>query len=224
MKNRILSAVLALILLFSLTVNASAAHPVPDLTKNGSLTFEMYYDKKPLNSGCLNLYKVGEITEEDQNFSFSPIACFEDDDVSFQDINDPELAEKLLELANKETVPLTKLTALIKDGKAVFSDLEPGLYLVWQDDPDACKDLSPIAPFLISIPRYIDGEYITDVVATPKNSPKPKPEPPDTPPPPDLPKTGQLNWPVPLMAIAGAVLFITGLILCATRKRTYNEE
>ena len=39
MKNRILSFLLVLVLLSALAVNASAAHPVPDLSQNGSLTF-----------------------------------------------------------------------------------------------------------------------------------------------------------------------------------------
>ena len=44
------------------------------------------------------------------------------------------------------------------------------------------------------------------------------------PPPPDLPQTGQLNWPIPTMAIAGAVLLVLGWILLAGRKRVDHEE
>jgi LPXTG-motif cell wall-anchored protein len=39
-----------------------------------------------------------------------------------------------------------------------------------------------------------------------------------------LPQTGQLNWPIPAMAIAGAVLLVLGWILLAGRKRAGHAE
>ncbi|MBE6967137.1 MAG: LPXTG cell wall anchor domain-containing protein [Ruminococcaceae bacterium] len=39
-----------------------------------------------------------------------------------------------------------------------------------------------------------------------------------------MPQTGQLNWPVPVMAIIGATLFITGWVLCLRKKRIKDEE
>lgn len=41
---------------------------------------------------------------------------------------------------------------------------------------------------------------------------------------PKLPQTGQLNWPIPAITIAGLVLFVTGWILCFGRKRERNEK
>lgn len=41
---------------------------------------------------------------------------------------------------------------------------------------------------------------------------KPYTPPPPPPPPPDIPQTGQLWWPVPIMAIAGLVLFVAGFV------------
>jgi hypothetical protein len=38
-----------------------------------------------------------------------------------------------------------------------------------------------------------------------------------------LPQTGQLNWPVPLMAVMGILLFVTGWKLTAQRKDDQNE-
>lgn len=41
---------------------------------------------------------------------------------------------------------------------------------------------------------------------------KPGTPPPSPPPPPDLPQTGQLWWPIPLLAAAGLVMFVTGYV------------
>jgi len=39
-----------------------------------------------------------------------------------------------------------------------------------------------------------------------------------------LPQTGQLNWPVPLMACAGLALFALGWALCYAGKKEGYEE
>ena len=50
-------------------------------------------------------------------------------------------------------------------------------------------------------------------------------EPPPTEPgEPDLPQTGQLNWPIPLMAVAGLGFFVVGWTLCFGKKREHNEK
>jgi len=226
MKNRILSLLLAMVLLSALVVSASAAHPVPDLSKNGSLTFVMDLDGVLLDNGNVNLYKVGEIAEEDGNYGFVPIEKLQGMEVELDSVGEPYLAEELLTLA--QAMALTKITAPIEDGNAAFSDLPIGLYLVWQGSEDATEGLFPIQPFLISVPKFQNGTYELDVLAKPKNAPEtiPPETTKPTPPPSDekLPQTGQLNWPVPAMALAGAVLFITGWILCISRKRMGNEK
>ena len=46
-----------------------------------------------------------------------------------------------------------------------------------------------------------------------------EPEPED----PELPKTGQLNWPVPILTILGLSFFTAGWILCFHRRRDSHE-
>ena len=222
MKNRILSALLALILMSVLIVHASAVHPVPDLSRNGSLTFAMELDGTALDNGNLNLYKVGEIAEDDGNYFFQLI---DEREITKESQIDENLAKEMLTLAKE--MSLTKLTAPIEEGSAEFTDLPVGLYVVWQDEKDATKGLFPIQPFLISVPRFQDGTYELDVLAKPKNAPEtipPESTEPPPPPPPKLPQTGQLNWPVPVMALTGTMLFVAGWILCMSRKRISNEK
>lgn len=221
MKNRILSFLLVLVLLSALAVNASAAHPVPDLSQNGSLTFQMELDGVALDNGSLNLYKVGEITDDDGNYFFQLIDGRE---ILLSEEIDQILAEEMLTLAKASA--LTKLSAPIEGGKAAFTDLPVGLYVVWQDTSDATEGLFPIQPFLISVPRFQNGIYASDVMAKPKNAPETIPPETTVPPKPDetLPQTGQLNWPVPVMAMAGAVLFILGWLLFTRGKRMSHEK
>ena len=222
MKNRMLSALLALILMSALIVHASAVHPVPDLSQNGSLTFEMGLDGTALDNGNLNLYKVGEIAEDDGNYFFQ---LMDEREIKKESQIDENLAKEMLTLAKE--MSLTKLTAPIEEGSAEFADLPVGLYVVWQDEKDATKGLFPIQPFLISVPRFQNGTYELDVLAKPKNAPEtipPESTEPPPPPPPKLPQTGQLNWPVPVMALTGTMLFVMGWILCMSRKRISNEK
>lgn len=225
MKKKICFLLLVLVLLSTFTVTASASHSVPDLSKNGSLTFLMDLDGVPLDGGSLNLYKVGQIVEDDGDYSFQLIETLQGSNALLDSWEDPVLAEKLLTLA--KVVQLPKLTTPIRKGKAVFTDLPVGLYVVWQDEADATRGFSPIQPFLISVPTFRNDEYVLDVIANPKVPLETTPPEPTTPPSfPDkyLPQTGQLKWPIPVMALSGIVLFTVGLILYAGRKRTENEK
>ena len=224
MKKKILTFLLVLVLMHSTALQVSATNPMPNLSDNGSITFEMIKNGTPLDGGSLNLCKIGDIQEKDDNYSFILIEELKGNDVDLGTPTNPDVAEKLLKLAKK--YPLTIQNAPIVKGKASFSELPVGLYLVWQDEEDATDGFSPIQPFLISIPKRDGNQYIHDIVAKPKvplETEPTTPPPPPPPPPPNIPQTGQLNWPVPVMATLGCVLFVLGLILYSGRKGTDDE-
>lgn len=224
MKNRILSFLFALVLVHTFALTVFANHPVPDLSKNGSLTFVMNLDDVLLDGGHMNLYKVGDIAEEDGNYSFCLVEALRGADVDLSEVTDPAVASRLVAFAKAARLPA--ISVPIAEGRAAFTDLSVGLYVVWQADSDATKGFSPIQPFLISIPRFQNGEYILDVLANPKvpiETEPTEPPPPPPPPPPNLPQSGQLNWPIPLMAVSGCILFVLGLILYSGRKDAEDE-
>lgn len=232
MNNRILAAFVVLGMLFAFTVNAFATEEdvvtMPDLTQKGSLTFTMDVDGVPLNSGNLNLYYVATIdraSEKVYDFKLLDVLVAEGATLDTTDLYDGVQAQRLLECAHNAFEMYRSNP--IKDGKVRFTDLETGLYLVWQGPEDASEGYDAIAPFLISVPKWQYGKYSLHVDADPKvpfkTEPPPPPPPPPTPPP-NLPQTGQLNWPVPVMAILGAVLVILGWILCVGRKRCDHEK
>ena len=215
MVKKIVIILLTLLLVSSLTVTAFA-HPVPDLAENGSFTFKLALDDKKLDDGKLKLCKVGEVLEVDGDFVFAPIAEFADVEADYTRIADALFAKELLTLAKE--LELEYITAPIDDGAAVFENVPTGLYVVFQDAADATKGFAAMNPFLISMPKFQDNEYVTQVEAEPKVGLETIP-PTTTPPPGRVPQTGQLNWPVPVMACAGAVLFIFGFVLWTGRKR-----
>lgn len=237
--KKLLLVVTALVGLAGMTV--LAAHPVPDLTRTGSVTIRT---QKPdtgeaVTDGELTLYQAGDVLEQDGNYSFVLTDEFGGSGRSLEDIGSSELAEALAEYAAGNG--LTGLTGQPDgNGAVVFKDLKPGLYLAVQTK--ASDGYYAVSPFLVSLPALEDGAYVYQVDATPKMEPlAPAPSDPESPsdsgshsgsgsdPEPTvsagtLPQTGQLNWPVPVLAVSGLLLFAFGWLLSADkRKRSYAE-
>lgn len=221
--------VLLITLLMGLTFTAHAVE-VPDPDRPASLTLEMEYDSEPLNSGRLTLYRVGEIARDGGDYYFTLIDELADSGVSLENLEDTALPQTLAELALSHE--LEALTAPVEEGKAVFSQLVPGLFVVTQQEADASDGFAAIHPFLISLPHWDGNRYVYDLTAKPKVALEPVPptEPPETEPTeptepdePDLPQTGQMNWPVPVMAVGGLAFVILGGFLCF-RKREHHAD
>ena len=102
------------------------------------------------------------------------------------------------------------------DGKAKISGLSLGLYLVKQTK--ACPGYKLAKPFLVTVPRKVDGKYVYEVEAydkpelvpttTPTGTGTPTPTPGRR-----LPQTGQLWWPVWLLCAAAVVLVLSGALV-----------
>lgn len=226
MKKHLISAVLALSLLVCLPLRASA-HPVPDESQDGhcSITITMRYKGMPVSGGSVNLYKVGYVYENDGNYSFKPVTAVQSVVTEFEDIQSPDLAQKLAKQVDKLTPVTTKPVTIDKDGAATFSNLKFGLYLVVQET--AATGYGKTSPFLVSVPYLDDGEYVYAVASDPKTEleREVKPTTPTTPPSSGdeggkLAQTGQLWWPVPVLVCAGLACIAVGLF---RRRRGQNE-
>lgn len=221
--RKAISLLVCLMLLLSLSMTAYA-HEVPDESRKGSIEVAMTYQGKAVPGGTLTFYRVGAIHEEDGNYSFVPTGDFADCGESFEDLQSPTLAEDLAKIAAKAEG--TKVT-IGKDGKAKAENLELGLYLVVQTKE--ADGYNAVNPFLVSLPKVENGAYVYDVDATPKMgelTPAPTEETKETNKPSDskLPQTGQLNWPVPVLAAAGLVLFAIGWALRFRKKKGNYEK
>lgn len=231
MRRKILSWTMAIMLLYG-SVMAVNAHAVPDLTQKGSIEITMKYENQPVQGGNLELFRVGEVLEENGDYYFGVLEEFKGSGVSLEDVQSPEVAKALAEYA-KDLKGMKK--EISSEGKVDFDQLELGLYLLVQDD--AAAGYHKVNPFLVSVPKEVNGEYVYQVDAGPKVQLKPQETPPpgttplptptapptvapppsDTPP--KLPQTGQLNWPVPLLAVSGLWLFTMGWMLRFGRKK-----
>lgn len=223
MTKRLFSILTALLLTLCLPMTASA-HEVPDLTRTGSIEVIMKYGGKAVSGGTLTATLVGFIDEDDGNYFFCQL-----DGKELTDIASPDAPGALKDFADEygKNHPMTALTVNInKEGKAKFENLKPGLYLVTQKK--AASGYNPLAPFLVSLPYNDDGHYVYDVDINSKAELEKEPEK-NTPgkphkpgkPSDKLPQTGQLNWPVPVLAAGGLLLMVVGYLL--QREKKHHE-
>ena len=189
------------------------AHDVPQDRTDCTIEVVVRYDGEDVNGGTLTAVKIGYVDEEDGNFFFSQ----ELTGTLLEDIASAALPGELYDFYenNKKNHEFYVQTQSVKDGKATFAGLPTGLYLIIQEK--AAKGFSKLSPFLVSVPYMEDGQYLYDVTAAIKTELEREPE--STPPPstkpdgPKLPQTGQLNWPVPVLAVSGLAMFTLGFLL-----------
>lgn len=199
------------------------AHDVPDLSRTGTLNVTMKCDGTAIPGGSLTIFRAGEVSEDDGNFSFVLTQEFAASGAKLDDVQSADLAEALAKFAkDNKLAGNTKTIGFMGDVK--FENLELGLYLVVQNKP--ADGYFAADAFLVSVPMLENGVYVYEVDATPKVELEKAPEPTDEPDEPDekLPQTGQLNWPVPVMATVGVGLFSCGWALRFVREKDAYEE
>lgn len=225
MRKRFICLLFALLFLGAVPL-AARAHDVPQSRDDCSMELLVSYKDIPINSGDFTAILVGYVDEDDGNYFFR--RCFTHEALTAQQVQSSGAAEDLLKFYsdNKGKYDFTKINVAITKGVAKFENLPTGLYLLTQDK--ACNGYSKLSPFLVSLPYEEDGVYryqLTAKVKTELEEQKPTPTKPSGgsgKPSQKLPQTGQLNWPVPVMAVAGMVLFLLGWCLrFGQRRETY---
>lgn len=226
MKQKLFAAVLALLLLSCAVLPGFAAEVDPDET--GSITINAVYDGKKIRGGVLSIYLIATLEEDDNgDYYYKTKSDFTSvvKEFTTENITSTTIPTKLQEQLTKKGL-LSKYAArdiVDAEGQVEFKNLELGVYLVVQTK--AATGYQKMKPFLVTVPVYENGEYVYDVTADSKVSPPPKPTeaPPETTKPSGkLPQTGQLNWPVPVLAAAGLTLFTIGTLLRRGRKEEYE--
>lgn len=216
--KRIFTFLLTLSVLLSVSLTAYA-HDVPVDRNDCSIEVIVRYDGENVDGGTLTAVKVGYVDEEDGNYFFSQ----EMTNIRLEDITSPEApkTQKDFYNNNKNNYDFYTQTQSVKDGKATFSGLSTGLYLIVQEK--AASGFSKMDAFLVSVPYMKDGEYQYHVTASIKSELEREPEPTEPPPTkpddPKLPQTGQLNWPIPVLLTSGALLLCLGCLLRFGRRK-----
>lgn len=204
-KLIVLALVLGLALLLSGADIACGASASADPDHSGSIRVQMKDQEadRVVTGGTVSLYHVGIAAGSEGSYTFRLTDEFANSGVSLKDVRDPDLAQALAAYVKKENQSGDKKLSCViktveKDGTAVFSNLEKGLYLIVQEQ--AAAGYYAINGFLVSIPMWEGGRYVYDIKAEPKledtdqpgpNPPMPpgpnNPDNPDNPNPPDRP-------------------------------------
>lgn len=213
-----ITSILTVIIMLCCFSSTVFADNVPDLTMRGSIQITMRSGDTYVPGGNLTLYKVGDIYEDNGNYSFVLTDSFAGSGETLDDIQSAQLADDLARYAERDSIDGTN-KEIDQNANITFTDLDLGLYLLVQEQ--AAEGYNKVSPFLVSVPMQENGAYVYDVDASPKvelekvtepDTPDTPPDTPDTPTNPGgkLPQTGQLNWPIPVLVACGLGLFIIG--------------
>lgn len=161
------------------------------LTKRGSITVEIRSDGIAVPGGTLVLYRVGELTEK----GIEPTEEF----ALWTGELTPQCAQDLAQQAFDRQI--TGIQRQIgQDGRAVYGELAPGVYLLVQ--PTAALGWQKILPFFVCLPMEQQGQYVFDVVASPKAEPSEDIK---------IPETGDLSN--QMLLLAAVCVFSTAVLL-----------
>ncbi len=218
MIKKTISLLLAVAVLCSLSAQVCAADYV-DMDKEGSITLELKYDGKPVTGGKFSCIKVADVVYEDGEYFFVRLLEREEYRGTLPDVDD--IYEYVQD--NKEFFATQKVSHTNTDGVVRFTSRMPGLYLIIQET--SAPGYVKMNPFLVTLPYLKDGRYVYDVTANTKPAlePEEKPATPKPDPGDKLPQTGQLNWPVPVLAVGGLALFTVGWFLRFGKKKNCYE-
>lgn len=222
---------LSLVLVMGITVTAGAAETADlDMDETGSITLTLAdSDGTVVSGGAISLYKVAALYLDDGNMAYALTDAFLGC-TTVLDVEDSSLASELAAYAEENNISGT--TASVgEDGIISFDGLALGLYLVVQTTES--DHYETINPFVVTVPMEEEGVWVYAVDASPKVGTVTVTEPETattttttattttttTTTATTLPQTGQLYWPIPVLAIAGFLLLAAGWYLNRSDKK-----
>lgn len=188
-----------------LCLAASSVAFASEAVKEGSIRFLLSAKDEPIKNGSLKMYQIGAYTE---NGAFFWNDEFADCGIDYYDIGSRESAQSLAQIAKGIE---KNVWTIYPDGtgEVLMEHVELGLYLITQGEE--FDGFTQTVPFVVCVPSWETGTAVYDVTANPKLGTVPPPDVPHTTP--DLPKTGQLNWPIPVLIVGGLAFILLGVVL-----------
>lgn len=190
-------------------VNVNAVTEPIDFEKTGSLSVTMKCSHGYISGGNVALYRIAELKWIDENYKFEYTRDFKDCHIPLNNLNADGLADSFNNYIIEKQIVVNR--NILEDGTIVYNNLPLGLYLVVHEE--ATDGFTNALPFIVTLPMSNGAEWEYNVDATPKVEIKHS----VIVGPPDIPQTGQLKWPVPVMAALGVIIFAIGLVLCFKR-------
>ncbi|MCD8023441.1 MAG: hypothetical protein LUF30_10895 [Lachnospiraceae bacterium] len=215
------------------TAYAAADGASLDFDRTGSVSLTLQdSDGNAVSDGAVTIYQVAALYLDDGDMAYAYTEDFADCSETL-DVEDSSLAAALEEYVTEYEISGTAIS-LDADGTAEFDGLELGLYLVVQTTQST--GYNTISPFLVTVPSAENDAWLYDVDASPKVEVYTEPASTETTAPETsttpktsttaktvdtstFPLTGQLNWPVPLLAVCGLILLATGWLMVVTGRR-----
>lgn len=176
--NRLLSGLLALVLMVPVLSAAVSARELLDPNRKGSISlslkFRTEHEEKPHSvvGAEISLYKVAALNFDDNgNETLYGESGFETVDLgiikTLEDFRNAELLNKLSRLIKEKKIAPTDSKLTANDGSVKFTNLPVGLYYVAMTRQDSLHH--SIKPFLVTLPFHNeDGSISYDVSASPK--------------------------------------------------------
>jgi len=219
--KKCISLLIAFLVLCSMLPQAAFADQKIDLTKEGSITVKVVEEGVALKDLLLTCIRIANV--EENNGYYEYVGVYERIRYTKEDLEDTDFPAEVLKYVQDNASHFkTLIKRVASKGYAAFSGLKPGLYLIYQSEPYTQNgtDYTKINPFVVSIPYK--GKYKVDATSKPSLDVFPT-EPPTSGKPSRLPQTGQLNWPIPVLASGGMLLFALGWwLVFGSRKDSYD--
>lgn len=178
-----------------------------------SLTIIYQYKGNGIEGVRIAIYRVADVTVTRGRVDYYLTEAFADYPADWPEmsVEDSIVYAKSIDVANKAADQKGTTDA---EGKIVFEDLTPGMYLIVQTEAAGeAAAYEKTDPYLLAVPMAEDGVWVDQVAAYPKTELKPAPETP-------TPVTGDRS-PIFWLLVIGAadVVFFIVAGLVIARKR-----
>ncbi len=230
LKNKLNISVLFIVVLaiISLTNITALADELPDLSARGTIKITMKKDGKAVPGGEFEIYHIANISESNRSLKYAFTNDFKSCTISLDNIESNEFASAMESYIKCNKISGIKMN-VADNGIAEFTQLDSGIYFIMQNE--AAKGYNKANSFTVSLPSYENGNYNYTVDANPKfnfsgteNTTLPTTVKPAKPTDTNLPKTGQLNLPVPILLTTGICMLVFGLVIRFSGRKEKNEE
>ncbi len=195
-------------LMCSFTIHAYAYPTKIDLQREASLT--VFFQTTDVSCSGVN-FRLYHIANVSNTATFLLTEAFQDTAISLQNLNEAQwktLAQELVAYISKSKATIMPLAKQETDGqgRATFTGLMAGLYLVVGESYHAETGIYTPVPFLVRLPeRNTENEWEYEMEAIVKYTTELVPKPPE------LPKTGEDKISIPLFVIGGSFFVILKL-------------
>jgi hypothetical protein len=182
-------------------VHADGGDVMPgiDYSKSESLTVVMEYNEGTsttlIDGAEIEIIRAASVSvDSNGSVAYSLLSDFAGNNINFDGMTVAESMKAAEALSKTVDTKKLNMTSVVTgaDGKAVFTDLKAGMYLVREGNKTGnAVSYTSFKPYLVMVPGVKDGQWVYDVTAYPKteitakptpNQPSPTPEQPTVPP------------------------------------------